>query len=108
MFLSARTPAQSDAAKAFSISRRRCSDPLCGIIRSDPGEHLKNLVSVQVQNLTPQLVNAGTIKMTYPENKVLLMAMMARMRMMARMTIKRVFEDDVGQRQIMGRKRGCN
>ena len=24
----------------------------------------------QVQNLTPQLVNAGTIKMTYPENKV--------------------------------------
>ena len=28
------------------------------------------------------------------------------MRMMARMTIKRVFEDDVGQRQIMGRKRG--
>ena len=35
---------------------------------------------VQVQNLTPQLVNAGTIKMTYPENKVL-------MRMMARMMI---------------------
>ena len=24
---------------------------------------------LQVQNLTPQLVNAGTIKMTYPENK---------------------------------------
>ena len=61
---------------------------------------MNNVVSVQVQNLTPQLVNAGTIKMTYPENKVLLMAMMARM------TIKTVFEDDVGQRQIMGRKRG--
>merc|ERR1719394_2244898 len=26
-------------------------------------------LSSQVQNLTPQLVNAGTIKMTYPENK---------------------------------------
>ena len=26
----------------------------------------------QVQNLTPQLVNAGTIKMTYPENKVMM------------------------------------
>ena len=100
MFLSARTPAQSDEAKAFSISLHRCSDPLCGIIRSDPGEHLNNMVSVQVQNLTPQLVNAGTIKMTYPENKVPLMAMMAMM------TIKTVFEDDVGQRQIMGRKRG--
>ena len=25
-----------------------------------------------MQNLTPQLVNAGTIKMTYPENKVLI------------------------------------
>ena len=59
---------------------------------------MNNVVSVQVQNLTPQLVNAGTIKMTYPENKVLLMAMMARM------TITTVFEDDVGQRQIMGRK----
>ena len=32
-------------------------------------ESLVNLSS-QVQNLTPQLVNAGTIKMTYPENKV--------------------------------------
>ena len=48
---------------------------------------MNNVVSVQVQNLTPQLVNAGTIKMTYPENKVLL-------RMRARMTIKTVF--DVG------------
>merc|ERR1719474_2504045 len=26
-------------------------------------------LSSQVQHLTPQLVNAGTIKMTYPENK---------------------------------------
>ena len=26
-------------------------------------------LSSQVQNLTPQLVNAGTIKMNYPENK---------------------------------------
>jgi len=26
-------------------------------------------LSTQVQNLTPQLVNAGTIKMTYPENR---------------------------------------
>jgi len=33
--------------------------------RSDSLLHL----SSQVQNLTPQLVNAGTIKMTYPENK---------------------------------------
>ena len=30
--------------------------------------HLLQLSS-QVQNLTPQLVNAGTIKMNYPENK---------------------------------------
>merc|ERR1719430_2213525 len=33
--------------------------------RSDSLLHL----SSQVMNLTPQLVNAGTIKMTYPENK---------------------------------------
>lgn len=33
--------------------------------RSESLVHL----SSQVQNLTPQLVNAGTIKMTYPENK---------------------------------------
>ena len=33
--------------------------------RSDTLLHL----SSQVQNLTPQLVNAGTIKMNYPENK---------------------------------------
>lgn len=33
--------------------------------RSDSLLHL----SSQVQNLTPQLVNAGTIKMSYPENK---------------------------------------
>jgi len=33
--------------------------------RSDNLVHL----SSQVENLTPQLVNAGTIKMTYPENK---------------------------------------
>ena len=39
---------------------------------------------VQVQNLTPQLVNAGTIKMTYPENKVLI----------GMITIKTVFEDE--------------
>ena len=38
---------------------------------------------VQVQNLTPQLVNAGTIKMTYPENKVLI----------GMITIKTVFGD---------------
>ena len=43
---------------------------------------------VQVQNLTPQLVNAGTIKMTYPENKVLI----------GMIIIKTVFEDEVGQR----------
>ena len=29
----------------------------------------EKLHSLQVENLTPQLVNAGTIKMTYPENK---------------------------------------
>ena len=33
-------------------------------------------VRCQVQNLTPQLVNAGTIKMTYPENKVAMTMMM--------------------------------
>ena len=30
---------------------------------------LPSSAPLQVQNLTPQLVNAGTIKMTYPENK---------------------------------------
>ena len=28
-----------------------------------------HMLSTQVQNLTPQLINAGTIKMNYPENK---------------------------------------
>jgi len=69
--------AQSDEAKAFSTSPRRCSDPLFQFY----SEHYSDMFSdVQVQNLTPQLVNAGTIKMTYPENKV--------------MMIKTVFEDD--------------
>ena len=33
--------------------------------RSDTLHHLSN----QIQNLTPQLINAGTIKISYPENK---------------------------------------
>ena len=35
------------------------------LYRSDGLVHL----SSQVENLTPQLVNAGTIKINYPENK---------------------------------------
>ena len=84
-----RMPAQSDEAKAFSTSPPRYSDPPFGIYSLYRGEHFKNIIYLQVQNLTPQLVNAGTIKMTYPENKVLLS-------MMARIISKTVFKDDVG------------
>ena len=45
----------------------------------------------QVQNLTPQLVNAGTIKMTYPENKV---AMIIVMLMVVVMMLMMVFFED--------------
>ena len=45
----------------------------------------------QVQNLTPQLVNAGTIKMTYPENKV---AMTMMMLMVVLMMLMMVFFED--------------
>ena len=45
----------------------------------------------QVQNLTPQLVNAGTIKMTYPENKV---AMIMVMLMVVVMMLMVVFFED--------------
>ena len=102
MFCSARTRAQSEEAKAFSISRRRC-DPILGIVMIVIISIVILIIVImitiaiiliiiviiiisivnQVQNLTPQLVNAGTIKMTYPENKVLI-----RMIMMIRMIIK--------------------
>ena len=48
-------------------------------------------VRCQVQNLTPQLVNAGTIKMTYPENKV---AMIMVMLMVVVMMLMVVFFED--------------
>ena len=44
-----------------------------------------------MQNLTPQLVNAGTIKMTYPENKV---AMIIVMLMVVVMMLMMVFFED--------------
>ena len=44
-----------------------------------------------MQNLTPQLVNAGTIKMTYPENKV---AMTMMMLMVVLMMLMMVFFED--------------